>query len=301
MAKENLTSKPIAFDDFAGDSTADIARRVFELVETRSREGRDWYWRSIRGKRLGSLAVRTVAYVAAVGGSAAPIIAAVRPTADERLFITQIGVACLVLAGVVLLADRLFGWSSGWLRYVSTVLAMERLTQQFRMDWAAYLLLKDPGALTKEDARALFDLARRFQYGLDERIKEETDGWVAEFNSGMAALDQMIRVQREASEKAALLAREAAEAKNGKALPGAIEVHVVQVNKPARPVALELASNGTTRHDTTFTGPSWAKTDLPPGIYTVRAIVGHGTIEMIESMRVVTVQGGSLSKIELTL
>jgi hypothetical protein len=297
MAKPNLTSKPLAFDDFVGGSPMDTAQRIFQLVESHAEEARSWYWRSIRGKRHGSLIVRTTSYVAVVLGSTAPIVAAIRSSTEERLIITQLGVACLVVGGMVLLADRLFGWSSGWLRYVTTVLAMERQTQQFRLDWAAYLIGKGPCELTQDDAKALFEIARRFEQEIDARTKEETDGWVAEFNSSMATLDKMTSVQREANEKAAQQVREAMEGKRALAQPGAIEVRIVQVT-PLRPVKLELIADGRCCADSCFIGMSWAKSDLAPGLYTVRVMLDHGSPTMVEAMKVIPVQGGSCATLE---
>lgn len=300
MAKPNLTSKPFAFDDFVGGSPMESAHRIFELVESHAAEARAWYWRSIQGKRLGSLFVRAISYVAAALGTTAPVVAAIRRSVEERLIITQLGVACLVVAGMVILADRLFGWSSGWLRYVSTVLAMERHTQQFRLEWAAYLIVRGTRELTREDTKALFEIARRFQLEVDARTKEETDGWVAEFNSGMAALNQMIQVQREASEKAAQQAREAADEKRAQAQPGAIEVRVLQVTTPLRSVTLEMHLNGSCCASASFTGTSWAKTDLAPGLYSVRVILDEGAPESIEATKVVPVQGGACTTLEFT-
>ncbi len=161
--------------------TSSTARRANEALPAIYKQAllysevcRGWYWRSIRIKRLSSLIGRLLTFVLAAFGIAAPLMAAVMTEDSHKLLCSQLAV--IALAGRrVQLADRVFGWSSGWLRYISTVTAMENLTRKFQMEWGLYIVnLQRPVAL--EDIRPLFELAQRFQTQLGELQSTETDG-----------------------------------------------------------------------------------------------------------------------------
>jgi hypothetical protein len=62
-------------------------------------------------------------------GITLPLLAALGDVPKDKLFLTQLSVASLVLAGLVQFADRVFGWSSGWMRYMSLVTAMEKFNE----------------------------------------------------------------------------------------------------------------------------------------------------------------------------
>jgi hypothetical protein len=139
-------------------------------------------------------------------GSVLPILAGLGDTPEVRLQFTQLGVAALALAGLLQVADRVFGWSSGWLRYIETVTAMEDLTRQFELDWASYIVDKGSN-IGDGDTKPLFELSQQFEDDISKLQSDETDRWVTEFNSGVALLGELIKSQRESVEKTAKAAR----------------------------------------------------------------------------------------------
>lgn len=296
--KADLTIEAFRFDQFREKTPLETIQHIFAHVEAQSLKARSWYWASIRVKRISSTVARALAYAAAVAGTTAPVVAAIWADAQERLLATQLGVVAWVVAGLVMLGDRVFGWSSGWLRYVSTVLAMERLTQQFNLDWAAYLIAKGTEPLTLTDAKALFDLARRYLGDLDARVKEETDGWVAEFNTGMSELTETLKTQRENAEKARAEAETTANALTEAQKSGAVSVNI-DLDAPGTALRIELSGPDDVVAE--LVGESWAKHDLDPGTYTLRVIANHGKPTAVEASKVVEILGGKTTQVEIEL
>lgn len=270
MAKSNIQAEfRLQWDQYIGKSIADALPSIYEKAKESSRRHSGWYWESIATKRRTSLTVRAFTFVFLVLGTLLPLSAAVVKDTDLRLLMTQFGVAALAFAGLLQLADRVFGWSSGWIRYITTATAMENLIRSFELDWAAYLLGKS-GQLADADVKPLFDLAAELEKALARLQDEETSAWKAEFNSGAQLLGEMIKSQRESGDKAAQAASEATAASQAVRAaaeaarkPGAIEVTLVHKGGVARPVTITLDHGAAV----SFNGPVWSKAGLAPGIH----------------------------------
>jgi hypothetical protein len=294
VKKRNVTleaGRNLLWNDFLHKDPATALPTIYDHADKTSKTARDWYWRSIRNKRLASMVVRTVSFSLAVIGAVGPLLAATKQDAQMKLQLTQLGVAAIAVAGLMQLCDSVFGWSSGWLRYTTTVTAMEKLGLQFQLDWAGYCLGRP--ALGEEDKRLLFDLAKTFELEIAKRRSEETDGWVAEFNRGMAALNEMIRFQKDATEKAAAQARAQLEAKIQAARKGSIEVTISQ-NGPSRPVRVFLDDEEKDR----VSGSSWVIRDISPGQHKV-----HMELEdkSFGSSKIASVLPGEVARLEIKL
>ena len=109
--------------------TNNTIRRTF-MHDIRAKE-RSWYWRSIKDKRWISLASRVTTFGLLLFGTALPLLAGLSDNAGTRLLCAQIAITLLAAAGLFQLADKIFGWSTGWMRYVTTVTAMESATTSF--------------------------------------------------------------------------------------------------------------------------------------------------------------------------
>lgn len=105
---------------------------------------------------------------------------------------SQAVLCVLALAGLLQLADKVFGFSTGWGRYVSTATAIEVATRAFTRQWRG-ALLQSGGALT---LAALFELAKTYEEALLALQSAETQAWVAEFSQGTQLLNDAISRMR---------------------------------------------------------------------------------------------------------
>ncbi|MEO3677393.1 SLATT domain-containing protein [Rheinheimera sp. FR7-31] len=288
------------WDKYKRQAPDDIIEAVYKKAENTSRKMCSWYWSSIRSKRNVSLAVRVIAFLLLALGTTLPIIAAIQETPSQKLWLTQVGVASLILAGLMQLADRVFGWSSGWMRYITTVTTMENLTRAFQMEWGKYLVAKTE-PLEIADARTLFEIAHVFEQELMKLQSEETTKWVAEFNTSIALLDSMIKTQREETDKklesirTSLTLQESTTIAEKKAKTlGAIEVSLI-FNGSVKPISICLDNN--TPVD--FLGNYWTQMDVSPGRHVVRIVRTSGQPLTIE--RIVDVKPDTLAKLEIQI
>jgi hypothetical protein len=93
---------------------------------------------------------------------------------------------------------------------------------------------------------------------------DETGKWVAEFNSGLALLGDLIKSQRETAEKHLQELRTAVEARDTARQPGAIEVTIVH-KAGVVPVRIRLDDGAAVE----FAGTLWSQNKVPSGLHTV--------------------------------
>jgi hypothetical protein len=273
----NTNGEQLSWDKYKNKPTDEDLQAIYQRASATAKRVAGWYWRSSRTKRNTSLAVRAAIFTLAIAGALLPILAGLDGATDTRLQLTQYGVAALALAGLLQIADRVFGWSSGWLRYITTVTAMENLTRKFELDWAGYLLAKEI-ELSEADAKHLFDLAKQFEDDLLKLQSDETDKWVAEFNTGSALLGDLIKSQRESSEKQLEVVRATRQnvlaARNKANQNGAIELKLLH-GATVKPVTITLDN----AQSELFTGTCWSKTDLVPGHHLLSVTMTDGALQ----------------------
>jgi len=166
MTKPDIRAEDaLQWDEFKDKTLDEALPSIYQRACTACETFPGWYWRSIRTKRRTSLVVRLLTFAMVIAGTLAPLLAGLYGTPNERLTLTQLGVCALALGGLLQIADRVFGWSSGWLRYIRTATAMEGRARQFQLDWSGYIIGKG-GRLADTDVKPLFDMAADLQKGL---------------------------------------------------------------------------------------------------------------------------------------
>jgi hypothetical protein len=238
-------------------------------------------------------------FVLLIIGTLFPILAALGDDSRERLQYTQLGVMSLALAGLLQVADKVFGWSSGWLRYITTAMAMENLARKFELDWASYMFEKT-GDVGDNDKKALFDIALKFEQDTANLQGDETDKWVTEFSSSVALLGELIKSQRESGERAveaAARAMMASQQKSAEEHAKSLQVGGVEVviKHKSEPVLLSISVGTGTAQE--FMGVSWAQAGLTPGHHTISITRPGATPVTIQ--KIVEIKPGGIAHSEV--
>lgn len=302
MAKQDISTKELSkWDNYKDRKPEETLPSIYAHIETTSLEMCSWYWTSIRTKRTTSLVARFAAFLLLVLGTTLPIFAAIQVEAKDKLLFTQWAVALLAIAGLTQVADKVFGWSSGWMRYITTVTTMENLTRAFQMEWAKYLVSKNGAPLETSDAKALFDLAQALEQELTKLQAEETTKWVAEFNTGISLLDTLIKTQREEIDKkleairTGLTAQETSvKAEEKGRLPGSLEVTIAHKGEPKR-IKITLDK----QEPVDFLGYVWAKLDVPVGRHLLKIHTSSEPQHAIE--RVIEIKPDSTTREQINI
>ncbi|GAB1343419.1 SLATT domain-containing protein [Gemmatimonas sp.] len=276
-----------------------------EHAEQQAKEAADWYNRGKTRKKWLSIVTRTGAILFTSLGGLIPVVAVLalpdNATEVARLRFHQWGYLSIGCAGVVLAFDRFYGGSSGWMRYISTLLSIETLIGEFRLDWHRIDLSLATTPNSPEVIDAAFARLRQFVLAVRGLVEKETTTWIAEFQSTLAQLEkqteeamQAAREQVRVEVEAQIAARKAvADAER----PGAINLTVT--GAPLRS-GFDVDLDGR-RIRSGMTGRAAGLGNVPPGLHELAVSGTTVAGDAVHTSQVVQVAPGQIVDATLAL
>jgi hypothetical protein len=179
--------------DITAADWADPARtlaRLRDWAERRAVVTIDWYTRDKAAKRWFSRLLRAAAVVAAVAGGVLPLISGTVDGVNPSL-----GYVFLATAAGLVAFDHFFGLSSGWMRDIAAIEALQGTLVRFQLDWTRWQA-EQAGALPAaprtpaEATSAALDLISALVTAIAEVTEAETAQWITDFSTSVAALRQ---------------------------------------------------------------------------------------------------------------
>jgi hypothetical protein len=177
----------------------DIANSILLLhqyVESEAQRQIGWYFRKMKVKSQASTALRFVAVALFVAGGLVPILKGILPPDTVRKLPFDLGETGYLLLGMAagcLALDRFFGYSTGWIRYITTALALEKSLEEFRMEWTRTLAKLRGGAPNEAQLDQLILTCENFSVAIRSQVEQETKAWVAEFESNLSQLERELQ------------------------------------------------------------------------------------------------------------
>ncbi|MFJ6167817.1 SLATT domain-containing protein [Micromonospora orduensis] len=147
---------------------------VFAWAEASAEAAIRWYlWRKTSRSRW-SKACRGLAIAFGVGGGLVPLVHA----ANASMPTPEWGFVLLASAGGFLLADRLFGFSSSWMRFMHTQAVLQSELNQIRVGYLAWLS-RNAGRDTPslEQVEEFFHLVEALVSATARAVVQETSMW----------------------------------------------------------------------------------------------------------------------------
>jgi hypothetical protein len=166
---------------------------LHEHVENEAQRQIDWYHTKRKVKASISTALRFVAILFLVLGGLVPIVkATLAPETIRRIGFDfgQTGYLLLAIAAGCVAMDRFFGYSSGWIRYITTALALEKSLEEFRLEWARHIAKLRGGQPNEAELDELIRACETFSLATRTQIEQETKAWVIEFESNLSQLER---------------------------------------------------------------------------------------------------------------
>lgn len=162
-------------------------------VESEAQKQIDWYFRKMKVKSQVSTALRFAAIGFVVLGGLAPVVkATLAPDTIDRLpyDFAEAGYLLIGIAAGCVALDRFFGFSTGWIRYITAALALEKSLEEFRMEWARNIARLRGGPPNELELDRLLLTCETFSLAIRSQVEQETKAWVAEFESNLAQLER---------------------------------------------------------------------------------------------------------------
>jgi hypothetical protein len=283
----NIDVPVLKVENLTWNDPAEIQRSIVEIyqyAEATAHASIAWYGKKKRAKASMSQLLRGLAIIFTAVGGLMPIIRALRPYTAESpptlgtLDFGQLGYLFLGFAAACVAFDRFFGFSSGWMRYITSKMTLERMLSEFRMDWAMMVAKLGNNAPTTDQVQLMIQRLKEFLVAINTHVEQETQTWVSEFKTNLAEIEKTAATQRDS------------------ARPGAIDITVTN--------GMETEDGFTVMLDgmevKTIRGTKYQIGYVPPGPHKI-AVSGRIKGESLDASELANVAPGEIAKVTLAL
>lgn len=146
-----------------------------------------WYGRERRWKRTGAKAIRVLVILATAAAGIIPILTEI--FRDDPISPAWASVA-LAVAGTLVLFDRFFGLSTGWLRFTNAMMKIRIAINGFDMDLAAARLAWGREGPDPRMVEEVVGRCRKLIATVNTVVLDETRQWDEEFRDALGKLDE---------------------------------------------------------------------------------------------------------------
>lgn len=265
---------------WADGDRAECLRQVYARVIADARSAIEWYQDNKRPKKWLATGIRWTAVLLITASGLIPlgveVLPDIFPSLPDSSEFNALWISLVVaLAAAVFGIDKFFNFSSGWMRYVRTDLALRSALGEFEFDWQVARASCSAPEPTPEQTAAMFARCKAFAAAITAIVTEETNASISEFQASLAHLGETVkpaeaRVEEPVAQTGAL---NVSVTRGGVTWPGAIRLrvggdaeqvcvgpNVALVGLPVGPnrIAAELEVDGT---------PHWGEisVDVVPG------------------------------------
>ncbi|EDN70582.1 conserved hypothetical protein, membrane [Beggiatoa sp. PS] len=163
-------------------------------AETKAKEAINWYIQRKNSKSAWSKFLRISAIFMIFAGGLSPILQGIE---WFNLQDCQYGYIALALAAVCIVLDKFMGFSSSWMRYMTTAVKLQKALADFQTDWILIWSEVKDNIPTVEQNRQLLQRIKDFRLKMLAEIEQETQMWTHEFQSNLAQLERVTQTQPE--------------------------------------------------------------------------------------------------------
>jgi hypothetical protein len=190
MASESIDLSKLSWKEADVETSLST---LHQYVEDQAQKQVSWYWDKKKPKSRMSMSLRFIAIILFALGGLVPIVKATLPPTVTSRFPFDFGQLGYLLIGVAagcMGLDRFFGYSSGWIRYVTTAMAIEKSLQEFRFEWTRTMAKLQGIAPSAEQLETLIQTCAAFSLAIKSQVEQETKAWVVEFQTNLSQLEK---------------------------------------------------------------------------------------------------------------
>jgi hypothetical protein len=273
--------------DWTPANSAASLDQMFDRVMAIGRGAVAWYVTAKKSKRFWARQFRVLVILLGAAAALLPTIGELLPQllavfgeADGAGFRIPAGwtIVLLGLAGVLLLLDRFFGFSSAWVRYVATELQLTQMCDEFQMDWEAEKAVLKGEPPSQDQVAQMMAKCRAFATQVHNIVRDETRLWVQEFEKAVREIDDTTKSKSAVTE------------------PGSINLTVTNGNTIANGWRLQVDGGA----EESYRGLTAAKRNLIPGAHML-SVSGEVGGKIVRAEKVVAVAAGEIREESLTL
>ncbi|MFJ3141484.1 SLATT domain-containing protein [Streptomyces halstedii] len=162
----------------------EMIRGTFSWVESFAVESINWYTKEKTSKARWSRTLRFAAVLFLALGTVAPVVAVGMGWAEQSVW----GYGLIGLGACCAAIDKVFGFSSSWMRYMSTAVALNRQLLRLQVSWPKFEARLIANSNDEVFSEAIQELAA-FVDDFAALMESETNSWMSEFQNHILQLE----------------------------------------------------------------------------------------------------------------
>lgn len=282
MGDENLSIRDIVDNlRWDGENAMTSLNVLYGFAYKEAESTEAWYWKKTGQKKQWAMILRVVAIASATVAGLIPILTPIfKDSAGDPLINPVWSSVAVGLGTAAIGLDKYFGFSSGWIRYVTSAMNVKGWLIEFKYDWELNRAMSLASGNTYDNAelQAMIMKCSAFVSKILGAVQGETKQWAQEFQSSLGTLDEALKQQAAVNQPSSVIIN----LENGDACKQGWEVRV----------------NG--RSLGKHFGKTGAVMDLYPGLYQV-VIIGKVTKKELHAETAVKVESGQVASVTLKL
>lgn len=281
MAKNLSTqNQAIQISQLPWDSEhlSESLEKLYQFTVAEAQRSEDWYWKNSQQKKKWAQFLRVFTIVATALGGIIPIIVQIFGTLDKSWLSPAWASVLIALGATALGLDRFFGFSSGWIRFVTTALNIKAWISEFQYDCEIDRVAWKGQAPDYKQAQAAIVKSAAFAQKISTAVQEETRSWVEEFQNALKALDQELKDQAT------------------RVQPGALVINISNGDQCVDGWTCEIDDRRQEKHY----GKSGVVKELYPGLYPLR-ISGKIKKKAVYAEAIAKLSANEITSVDLTL
>jgi hypothetical protein len=173
---------------------------VSKFAEWKTQEAIEWYLYKKNPMRRYAQILRFSAILFAAFGGLSPLLVTgnMLPSTNSAWNWTLVGYVSFGLAAASIGLDKFFGFSSSWVRFVLTELALQRHLAEFQHDWAilsSKAVTEDP--FDSKTCEIMFRRIQEFRLKVHSELENEASNWASEYRNNIAEMERVTQQQLE--------------------------------------------------------------------------------------------------------
>ena len=184
MAPKDIDQPRLGQPDWSPDQRAASLATVFNHATSVCLSAEAWYAAKRPSKRAWGRALRVAAILLGFVAAVLPVISEITSANGKAVVPPGWAAVALAAAAACVAFDRFFGFSTGWMRFITAAQALERQREEFEYAWNEVLVTVG-SPITDEEVAALLGLAHATVVAVQSIIETETSGWLTDFRGAL--------------------------------------------------------------------------------------------------------------------
>ena len=176
--------------DWNEDTRQQDLEALYKETCAKVQDNIDWYTRNARQKKRYAQGIRTGSLIILGIGTILPVIIDTVNTIEGVNLPSSIATMVLALGTGLIAFDRFMGYSTGWMRFITSELHLKSRLEAFQYQWELERIAWNGGMPTPEQAQMMATRCADLRGEVTQLVHDETQLWVQEFQSTLRFLDE---------------------------------------------------------------------------------------------------------------